>query len=68
MEEVGQVVIVETIIVQEEKISSMKKYYLPIFFGLSVVSFSCSSPKTYFTSGIRDKVERSHQPLEKIQF
>lgn len=68
MEEVGQVVIVETIIVQEEKISSMKKYYLPIFLGLSVVSFSCSSPKTYFTSGIRDKVERSHQPLEKIQF
>ncbi len=63
-----EVAIMETTIVQEEKISGMKKYYLPIFFGLSVISFSCSSPKTYFTSGIRDKVERSHQPLDKIQF
>lgn len=45
----------------------MKKcaYYLLV---LPFILVACSSPKTYFNASIRNKVESSHQPLEKIQF
>jgi len=46
----------------------MKKYSLLRAFVLMIMLYSCSAPKTYFTSGIREKIEHSHQPLEKIQF
>lgn len=42
-----------------------KTYYL---LSLSLVLMACSTSKTYFTSSIRNQVEASHQPLEKIQF
>lgn len=35
---------------------------------LSFILVACSSPKTYFNGSIRNQVESSHQPLEKIQF
>jgi hypothetical protein len=35
---------------------------------LPFIITACSSSKTYFTSGIRARIENSHQDLEKIQF
>lgn len=45
----------------------MKKN-LTSLWALPFLLIACSTPKTYFTSNIRNAVESSHQPLEKIQF
>lgn len=39
-----------------------------ILIALPLVMAACSSPKTYFTSNIRNRVENNRLPLEKIQF
>ena len=46
----------------------MKRNSWNLLLVLPIVLVACSSPKTYFTSSIRAKVENSHQPLEQIQF
>ncbi len=45
----------------------MKNRY-PVLFALPLLLAACSSPKTYFTSSIRNRVENNRVPLEKIQF
>ncbi len=45
----------------------MKNRY-PVLFALPLLLAACSSPKTYFTSSIRNCVENNRVPLEKIQF
>lgn len=46
----------------------MKKYSIPMALSLVVILASCSSPKTYFTSQIRKKVESNNIPLTKLQY
>ncbi|MES2432055.1 MAG: hypothetical protein V4556_14060 [Bacteroidota bacterium] len=45
----------------------MKNKYFA-FLALPFLMMACSTPKTYFTTSIRNAVESNHQPLEKIQF
>ena len=40
----------------------------PYLLVLPILLAACSSSKTYFTAGIRSRVEANQQPLEKIQF
>ncbi len=46
----------------------MKKYSIPMALSLVVILASCSTPKTYFTSQIRTRVEKNSIPLTKLQY
>src|ERR1700712_2634019 len=46
----------------------MKKYSIPVALSLIVILASCASPKTYFTSQIRTRVENNGIALTKLQY